>query len=189
MRHTAQALMLALVLAPAAAAAQTPAGEAANPAARLLAHRAELSLTAEQVQRLEAIDRHTAQQDAELRTKLEAVRGKPVGEPLRMRDMTLEQRQALLAKRAELQPLMQQLRTMHAQAATDARAVLTAEQNERARAFLFAGPGQGQGRGPTAGGSQWRGQGQGRGAGWARMGRGWQDRPVAPARWRGGRGW
>lgn len=187
MRHTAKAIMLAVALGPAAAAAQTPAAQPANPAGRLLAHRAELSLTAEQVKQLEAIDQRVARQGAELREKLEAVRGKPAGEPLRLRDMTPEQRQALQARRAELQPLMLQLRALHVQAAADARGLLTTEQNQQANTLLFAGPGRGQGRGPAAGGAWRRGQGQGRGAGWAPMRRGgWQNPQAGAARWRGG---
>jgi hypothetical protein len=171
MRYAVPALLLALAAAP--AAAQDPAPERpTNPAARLLANRQELALTSEQVRRLEEIDRRVTQQQGELRTRLEALRGRAMGEPLRMRDMTAEQRQQLQARRGEMEPLMAQLRALHAQAIADSRGVLTVEQSDRAGRLFFGGPGQG--RGPGAG---MRGGPSGP-AGWGR----------GPAAWRAGRG-
>jgi hypothetical protein len=175
MRYTAHLFVLALVALPAAVAhAQTPAAQPGNPAARLLLHRAELSLSADQIRRLEEIDRRTSQQDLQLRTRLEALRGAPMGQTLRIRDMTAEQREQLAANRGEIEPLMAQLRAVHAQTIADSRAVLTVEQSDRARAILFRGPGQGIGRGPAAGLERGRGFvpgarpgfGPTRGAGW-----------------------
>jgi Spy/CpxP family protein refolding chaperone len=160
---------LTLAAAPATLYGQGPT-VAGNPAARLLEHRAELSLTAEQVKRLEELNRRTTQQDAELRSRLEALRGKPAGEPLLMWNMTPEQREQLAANRAAMQPLAQELRSIHARAAADASAVLTPEQRTKADSFLFRGPGRGRGRGPAGGrpaGAGWRaGRDAGVGPGW-----------------------
>lgn len=162
MKRGATILALALVTA-ATANAQGPArAPAQGPAQRLLAHRAELSLTAEQVQKLEAIDRKYASQDRESIAKLEALRGQPIGQPLRMRDLPAADREQLLANRAQLQPVREQLRGSHQAAVEEVRGVLNAEQNGKAGQYLFQGPGQGQGRGPVA---AMRGQGQGPGRG------------------------
>jgi Spy/CpxP family protein refolding chaperone len=163
MKRAAYILAVALA-APVAGSAQAPAAGAQGPAERLLAHRAELALTADQVQKLEAIDKRQDQQDKEVIAKLEALRGKPVGQPLRMRELAPADREKLQANRNELQPLMQQLRTSHQAAIADVRGVLTSEQSSRAGQYLYQGPGQGQGRGPMAG-ANLRGQGQGRGPG------------------------
>lgn len=165
------AYMMALVLAaPMIGSAQAPA-LAQGPAERLLAHRSELGLTAEQVQKLEAIDKKYDAQNQDLVARLETARGKAVGQPLRMRDLPVEERDKLVAKRQEIQPLMQQLRASHQAAIGELRGVLTAEQSTRANSYLYQGPGQGQGRGP---GAAMRGQGQGfgRGAGQAMRGAG-----------------
>lgn len=161
MRAGAYVLALALA-APLALLAQEPARRAENPAQRLLAHRAELALTAEQVKKLEAMDRQLGAADQAVVAKLEGLRPKPVGEPLRMRDMSAADRAKLQENRAELQPLMKQLRTSHQQAITDIRALLTPEQARKADAFLFEGPGRGQGAGAGEAMGQGRGQGQGR---------------------------
>jgi hypothetical protein len=185
MRPAILALFLTLAAAPAAAQTPQPAAPT-NPAARLLAHRAELNLTADQVRRLEEIDRRASQQTLALRTRLEAVRGVPAGQPLRLREMTPEQRQEMAAKRGEIEPLMLQLRAVHAQTAADARGVLTLEQSDQARRLMYAGPAMGAGRGPNRGGDRgWaprRGRGPGpqwgRRPGWRPWGR-W-DEAAAP---------
>lgn len=182
MRSVVKAVVIVLALPLSGQAQQAPAGpQSSNPAARLLASRADLGLTAEQVRRLEEIDRRATQQDSELRASLEALRGRPAGAPLRMRDMTPEQRQQLLSARGEMEPLAAQLRALHVQVAADSRAVLTVEQSDRARLAVFAGPGQGAGRGPAAG------AGRGRGPG-AAVGQGRVRRPGAAAGAGGGRG-
>jgi hypothetical protein len=162
MRYAAYVLVVALAaLTATAAQAQTQEERPGNPAARLLAQRTELSLTADQVRRLEEIDRRTTQQAQELRTQLEALRGVPMGEPFRMRDMTAEQRERLVANRGEMEPLMAQLRAIHAQGMADARSVLTVEQSDRARAMMYGGPGRGAGWGPAGGPGMRRGMGRG----------------------------
>jgi hypothetical protein len=162
------AILLALSGAPPAAIAQTGT-EGGGPISRLLAHRAELELSAEQVRQLQEIERRTTERDRELVARIEALRGGvPVGQPLRTQPLTPEQRAQIQANRAELQPLMRELRTIHWQAIADARGLLTSEQNQRATGYLT--PGVGAGRGPGAG---W-GPGGGRGRGWAGpAGRGW----------------
>jgi DNA-binding transcriptional MerR regulator len=193
MRYAAHALMIALLAAPAALQAQTPAPRGANPAERLLTARAELSLTLDQVRRLQQISQRTQEQDAELRSQLEALRGKTMGEPLRMRDMDPAQREQLQANRAALQPLMEQLRTLHQQTAADAKAVLTTEQAAQADALLFGGAGRGRGPGagfgPGGGGGLGPcGGGQGPGAMQRRgPGAGFSaGSPPMGGRWRGG---
>jgi hypothetical protein len=189
MRYAAHVIVLALVALPAAAThAQAPEARPGNPAARLLNYRAELSLTADQVRRLEEIDRRTSQQDLQLRTRLEALRGAPMGKTLRFRDMTPEQREQLAANRGEIEPLMAQLRALHAQTIADSREVLTVQQSDQVRGMLYGGPGMGRGRGPAGGpgGGGFRpgrdprigpGVAPGPGAGW----RGFYRNRAAPA--------
>lgn len=180
MKHVAYILVLGLA-APFAGSAQTTAA-ATGPVERLLGHRSELSLTADQVQRLEAIDRKYDQQNKEPVARLEALRGRPIGQPMRMRDLAVADREKLLANRQQLQPLMQQLRTSHQAAIAEARGVLTGDQNERANQYLYQGPGQGQGRGA---GAAMLGRGNMPGRGAAMRGRGNMQGGGGPM---GGRG-
>jgi hypothetical protein len=196
MRYAGAALVLALLALPALAhGQQADQPRPTNPAARLLAVQQELSLTAEQVRRIEEIDRRVTQQGQALRQRLEELRGAPAGEPLRFRDMTEEQRARLQASRAEMAPVMMQLRAMHAQAMADVTDVLTVEQRQRAAGRMFMGPAQGRGPGAGAARGQGRGPawGPGRGPAWI-PGRGpaWGPPPGAAwgpgAAWRGPRG-
>jgi hypothetical protein len=157
--------VMALVVAlPVSGFAQAGPGNSTGPVARVLAHRSELSLTADQVKQLKAIDGKYAEKDRELIGKVETLRGRPVGVPLRMRDMPAAEREKLLANQAQLRPLMQQLRTSHAAAISELQTVLTAEQNTRAAAYLYPGRAHGPGRGG------WRGPGRaGLGFGSGRM--------------------
>ena len=191
MRRAAYILVLGLG-APVAVSAQAPTAPVQAPAERLLAHRAELALTADQVQKLEAIDRKYEQQDKETVARLEAVRGKPIGEPLRMRELAAADRAKLVASREQMQPLMQQLRSSHQAAIAELRGVLTAEQSTKANQYLYQGPGQGRGAGALRSG---RGSMPGPGAGRAAM-RGRGSMPGggrgmmrhAPGTGQGGRG-
>lgn len=167
MKRAAYILALA-VAAPLAVSAQQPATEQ-GPAQRLIAHRAELSLTADQVQKLEAIDLRYREQNRDVVAKLEALRGSAAGDPVRMRELSLEERQKLQANRTEMAPLMQQLRESHSRQIAEARGVLNQEQNRNAHQYMYQGPGQGQGRGVGASGETMRGQGRGQGAGGAMM--------------------
>ena len=138
------AYMIALLLAaPLTAAAQTPAADPLGPVDRVLAHEEDLSLTREQVKKLEGIDRKFDLKDQRLIEKVEALRGRPLGVPLSVRDMSAEDREKLMANRAELQPLMQQLRSSHDAAISEMRSVLTPDQVTRANAYLYQGAGQG----------------------------------------------
>jgi len=167
--------------------AQSPAAGAQGPAERLLAHRAELSLSAEQVQKLEAIDRKYDQQDQAVVAKLEALRGRPVGQPLQMRTLAAGDRERLQASRTEMQPLMQQLRASHVAAVSEMRGVLSAEQSTRANGYIFQGRGQGQsqgqGQGRAAGRASLNGRGSAQGAGGGMM-----SRRAGQRAGRGGRG-
>jgi hypothetical protein len=185
MRYAGTALVLALLALPALAHAQADPPRPANPAARLLELRAELALTADQVSRLEAVERRTSEQDRTLRQRLEELRGAPAGQPLRFRDMTEEQRTRLEANRAEMAPVMMRLRALHAQAAADIAEVLTAEQRTRVAGRMFRGPAAGYGRGPGAG-PAW-GPGRGRGMGPGFNPGGWGPRHARP--WMQQRAW
>jgi hypothetical protein len=121
-------------------------------------------------------------------SRLEALRGAPMGQTLRFRDMTPEQREQLAANRGEIEPLMAQLRALHAQTIADSREVLTVQQSDQVRGMLYGGPGMGRGRGPAGGpgGGGFRpgrdprigpGVAPGPGAGW----RGFYRNRAAPA--------
>lgn len=169
MRHGPYILALALITA-GAASAQEPVTTSQGPVARLLAHRAELSLSEDQVRQLEAIDQKYVQQNREVVAKLELLRGQSVGQPLRVRDMAAADREQLLANRAALRPLTQQLRASHQGAISEARGVLNAEQNGQADQYLYRAGGQGQARGPAVAASvRGRGQGLGQGVGRASL--------------------
>jgi Spy/CpxP family protein refolding chaperone len=196
MRYAGAALVLAFMALPALAhGQQADQARPTNPAARLLGMRQELSLTADQVRRIEEVDRRVTQQGQALRQRLEELRGVPAGEPLRLRDMTDEQRARLQANRAEMAPVMMQLRALHAQAVADLTDVLTAEQRQRVAGRMFMGPAQGRGpgagaargpgRGPAWGPGQGRAWGPGQGPAWGpRHGPAWGP----GAAWRGQRG-
>jgi hypothetical protein len=183
-RVLVRVLVLVGLAVPVVVQAQVGEPAGTDPVARLLEHRSELALSAEQVRNLETIQRRTQDRDGELRARIGALRGQPLGERLLVRERTVAERERLAANRAELVPLMRQLRASHAEAITEARAVLTPEQNERAAAYLFRGPGQGLGRGPAAGpagGPAAGGRGWGRAWGWRGGGE------ASP--WRGGGRW
>ena len=146
MKHMILASLLAAALAaPASLPAQDgPTGERPRREApaegvrrggfpRLLEHRAELGLSAEQVARLEAIA-------AELRTRnqplLERLRAARDGR--RPRDLTPEQRQALRDSLERHRPLVRELRGNLRDALRQAQEVLTPEQREKARELMRA---------------------------------------------------
>jgi protein CpxP len=177
MKKTTTTLMLAgaLAAAPLALAAQTPEAPAhRGPHAgmmhrgpghgpglgALLRNRAELELTAEQVARLEAIQRDLHARNEPLRQQMAALmpeharrmqRMEP-GERPRMTDeqrrqmreqrsermqqhrrMTDEQRQQMRARMEQARPVMEQMRANAQAAMEQARAVLTEEQRAKAR--------------------------------------------------------
>ncbi len=149
MRINGQVLALALLLAPVGVAAQqgaapaSPAARASSPIERLLQRRTELALTADQVQKLEAIRQKSAARERELVAKVTEARRAAPGVPIRSAAATPAERRALHAK---AQPFTNELRQLHAQQVQEARGVLTAEQSARA----WNGAGQCCGRGPGA---------------------------------------
>ena len=178
MKGRMQGLVLALGLVPVLAMAQTPVPGSTGPIDRLLARRAELQLSAEQVKQLEAIDARVDAQDRDLVARLEQLGPNlPVGQPMRARALSAEERAQLQATRDERRPLMASLRGLHAGAIAEARGVLNDTQNAQASAYLH--PGLGQGQGPR--------QGMGQGMGPAAGGRGQGNRPCAGGGGRGGR--
>ncbi|WP_420129281.1 hypothetical protein [Longimicrobium sp.] len=130
-------------------------GPGRSPVQRLLRQREQLGLTAQQVSRLEAIDRDLQARNAPLVQQLTALRpdrgqgadgARARGERRARPDsaaraerrqrgerpqLTAEQRQQMEQRRAQAQPIMQQLRANGEQALTQARAVLTAEQQQK----------------------------------------------------------
>lgn len=134
------------------------------PLALLLEQRAELGLTAEQVSRLEAIQEEVRQKNAPLMDQMRASGAFPGGQRMRQRAeaMTPEQRGAMreqmrerraagaAGQRAErgrpmqgqrqlpeeLRPLMQQIQQNNRAALEQVRAVLTVEQQARARQLV-----------------------------------------------------
>lgn len=124
-----------------------------SPVQRILSRREQLKLTDAQVQRLQAIDRDLQTRNAPLQQQLAALfperaqrgqgqaEGRPQGERRarphsaaraerrRQRpQLTEAQRQQMQQRRAQAQPVMQQLRQNGEAALTQARSVLTAEQ-------------------------------------------------------------
>jgi len=136
-------------------------GPGGNPVRRLLAQRERLSLTDAQVQRLEAIDRDLQARNAPLRQQMaslfperaqrgERPRGaRPQGERRVRPDSarraerraqrpqpTEEQRQRMQQRRQQMEPIVQQLRQNAEAALTQARGVLTAEQQQQVQRLM-----------------------------------------------------
>ena len=145
-------------------AAQPSAGAYVGPIQQVLDRRTDLSLTAAQVQKLEAIRNASAEQERTLVGKLtEARGGLPPGVPLRTHAATPEERQLLRSKMQAARPYYDQLRQLHQKQILEARALLTADQNARA----WVRPHQGLGprmMGPGRGAGMGRGTGMRRGA-------------------------
>ena len=147
-------------------------GRGMNPLGRLLEHREELALTAEQVTRLEALA-------AELRTRNEALRAEMQAnrpqrpeltaeqrEAMRQRrqggaagaerpQLTEAQREAMRARREAMRPQMEQLAASQRQAMEQVRSILSDEQEAKlkelrpeGRAGRRRGGAPGQGFGP-----------------------------------------
>ncbi len=140
---------LALLLVPAAAlgqqkAAPPGAGTYVGPIQRVLDRRTELTLTSEQVQKLEAIRNASAEQERTLVAKLTEARGGIApGVPLRTHGATPEERQKVRAQMDAARPYHDQLRQLHQKQVQEARAILTPDQNTRA----WTRPHQGRGPG------------------------------------------
>ena len=163
MKTTGLMLAGALLAAPLALAAQTPdapahrgphagmmmRGGPGGGLAAMLQKRAELNLTAEQVARLEAIERDLRARNEPLRQQIAAAMPERAERPRMteeqrraMREqrrersearprMTEEQRQQMRARMEQVRPVMQQMRANTRGAMEQARAVLTEEQRAR----------------------------------------------------------
>jgi Spy/CpxP family protein refolding chaperone len=166
MKKRGMLMAAALLLAAGPALAQAPAprdwGEhAMSPMTMILEHRAELELTDDQVARLEAIGTQLRERTAPLRERMrEAMADMPVpgahaehgarseGAPRERRApraMTPEQREAIHSRMTELRPVREEIRAIRLQARDDARAVLTADQQQKLRELMQAHRGH---RGP-----------------------------------------
>ena len=161
---------LAMVAAPLSAAmAQTPdapalrmrGGPAGDGIGLLLEQREELALTADQVTRLESIQAELSRTNAPLLAQLGDVAGpRPGGRGGAGRTGPLNERpdsaqmESMRERRAELEPVMRELRENTQVAMQEALAVLTPEQREEVRSLIEprrAGPGLRGGPGGPAG--------------------------------------
>jgi Spy/CpxP family protein refolding chaperone len=127
-------------------------GPGGSPVARLLAQRQRLSLTDAQVQRLQAIDRGLQARNAPLQQQLAALfperADRPQGDRAQRGDrargerraerpqLTEAQRQQMQQRRAQAEPIMQQLRQNGDSALAQARTVLTAQQQAQVQQML-----------------------------------------------------
>lgn len=129
-----------------------PAEMVRNPMQVLLDHKADLALTADQVQKLEAI---RAKVDKENGPRWEQLK-KAFGDKAPA-DMTVEERQALRERMQALQPVSDKVRETNRTATTEARALLTPEQLTKMRDIMRRGPGNRPGRGGPGGSGGYRG--------------------------------
>lgn len=134
-------------------------GPGGGPVQRILAQRQQLGLTANQVARLEAIQRDLQARNAPLHQQLEGLfpergeRGER-GEGGRGErpQLTAEQRQQMQQRREQAEPIMQRLRASHEQALAQVREVLSDQQEAQVRQWLerredHGGRGERRGRG------------------------------------------
>ena len=144
-------ILVAALLAPAALVAQGPPGGAGrgmmrmpSPVAIAVAHKADLSLTEDQLTKLQAIETQLQAKNAPLMKQWQDARqGMPD-----FQSMTDEQRQQM---REKMMPIMQQLRTNREAAQADAEKLLKPEQVTKLHEILQqemprrgpGGPGQG----------------------------------------------
>ncbi len=139
-----------------------------DPIQILLARAAELKLGAEQVTRLEGIQRRLHAANDSLVQRLVALRHEVhSGGAVHPRDMTPEQRSAFRSAAQRARPLMQSISRNNVAAMDEVGAVLTSAQKALVRGWLGeprtpgTGPQYRGGRGPSGG----RGPGAGRGPG------------------------
>jgi Spy/CpxP family protein refolding chaperone len=161
-------LILAFLLLPPAVVAQTPRGAGGpflladsppphSPVGLLLARRAELQLTAAQVERLSGIERELERRNEPLvREVLELRREVRRGATSRPRDMSPDERALLRSQVERARPLLRQVQANNRQAMRQVGRVLTPQQRSLVREWVGPpGPAERrQGRGPGAGGGQ-----------------------------------
>jgi Spy/CpxP family protein refolding chaperone len=144
MSHTVLVWLAALVLAapPGSLGAQQTAGSPPaagqrwvqpSPVERLLQRRDELALTADQVVRLQAVNRRMQEANRPLVQRLLELRS---SEPVRSVQRTPEQHEAFEARVRQARPLMQQIRENNRSAMREVGAVLTDEQKAKFREHL-----------------------------------------------------
>lgn len=154
----------ALLAAAGQVTAQEPAprdwGEhAMSPMTYILEHRAELELSDQQVARLEAIGTSLRARTTPLRERMREAMGDlpvprpraergprgaraPRGDRVAPRPMTPQQREAMRERARELRPVREEIRALRREAREEARAVLTAEQQEKLRDLIRARRGE-----------------------------------------------
>ena len=139
MRVGALALVAMMVAAPLAAQGRGPArdarpdrrGPAGNPLERVLEHRAELGLSAAQVERLTEIRSRAEAEAAPIAERLEEARG-----DRDLRDLSREERAAFRQRMEALRPEMERLREIRRSAFDQASEVLTDAQKEKLRELM-----------------------------------------------------
>ncbi|MDB4952329.1 MAG: hypothetical protein JWM27_4978 [Gemmatimonadetes bacterium] len=111
-----------------------------SPAARLVARREQLGLSADQVSRLQAVDQQLTQKNQPLADRLRAFRpDSATRQRMRGGQASEQERAAMRTRMEQARPLMQQLRENRRAAMQQARAVLTADQQTRLRDQARAG--------------------------------------------------
>lgn len=107
-----------------------------NPLEHLLQRREQLNLTAEQVARLEAVQRRVQEQNRPLMEQLRQLRGPAGARPergARGAELTPEQREALRRTREQARPIMERLRENNQAARREVEQVLTDAQKQQLR--------------------------------------------------------
>jgi hypothetical protein len=125
---------LLVALAPDSLPAQQARGMLQHsPVDRLIEQREAFALSAEQVARLQVIDRRMEEVNRPLVQRLLELRG---GDPVRPEEMTPEQREAFRARVEQARPLMQQIRRNNHEAMREVGTVLNDEQKAKVREHL-----------------------------------------------------
>ena len=107
-----------------------------NPIAGMLERRQQLNLSADQVNRLQAIQSRLESQNRPLVERMQALRGQPGDRPgARGGELTPEQRAQIERTREQFRPIAEQLRENRQTAMRDAVAVLTDAQRQQIRQF------------------------------------------------------
>ncbi len=176
-----------LFAAPLVLAAQQPAAQDTarprDPIATMLAHKSDLDLKADQVSKLEAIQKKLDGAAAPLRKQLEAFRANrpSQSQPGAFLNMTEAQRQQFIADRQKMRDAAVELRGLNRAAGAQAHAVLTTDQQTQLRQIMMrrggragmrGGPGMRQGRGAWQGRGMRQGRGMGPGGAWQGRGNG-----------------
>lgn len=189
-----------LLAAPVMLAAQQPAPQDTarprSPIAVMLAHKSDLDLKADQVSKLEAIQKKLDTAVSPLQKQLEAWRANrpSQSQPGAFLNMTEAQRQQFMAQRQKMRETAMELRALNRAAGAQAHAVLTPDQQtrmrqmmmRRGRAGMRGGPGMWQGRGMRQGRGMWHRGGMRPGSGW--QSRGMRNGPMGPGAWGPGAG-